>query len=89
MSEDIQEYIISADIVAANGKLTFSSNAPIRKLLYHQLYTFKQAGKVGLINDQGDVVLKPQFESYRDDADKVWLQKNGKMVPLETFIKLD
>ncbi len=89
MSEDIQEDIISAQIIDSNGKRLLSSDAPIRKLLYHQLYTFKQAGKVGLINDQGDVVLKPQFESYRDDADKVWVQKNGKMVPLETFIKLD
>ena len=89
MSEDIQEDIVSAQIIDSNGKRLLSSDAPIRKLLYHQLYTFKQAGKYGLINDQGDVVLKPQFESYRDDADKVWLQKNGKMVRLETFIKLD
>ncbi|MFZ2844944.1 WG repeat-containing protein [Psychrobacter sp.] len=89
MSEDIQEDIVSAQIIDSNGKRLLSSDAPIRKLLYHQLYTFKQAGKVGLINDQGDVVLKPQFESYRDDADKICLQKNGKMVPLETFIKLD
>ncbi len=89
MSEDIQEDIVSAQIIDSNGKRLLSSDAPIRKLLYHQLYTFKQAGKVGLINDQSDVVLKPQFDSYRDDADKVWLQKNGKMVPLETFIKLD
>ena len=89
MSEDIQEDIISAQIIDSNGKRLLSSDAPIRKLLYHQLYTFKQAGKYGLINDQSDVVLKPQFDSYRDDADKVWLQKNGKMVPLETFIKLD
>lgn len=89
MSEDIQEDIVSSQIIDSNGKRLLSSDASIRKLLYHQLYTFKQTGKVGLINDQGDVVLKPQFESYRDDADKVWLQKNGKMVPLETFIKLD
>ena len=89
MSEDIQEDIVSAQIIDSNGKRLLSSDAPIRKLLYHQFYTFKQAGKVGLINDQGDVVLKPQFDSYRDDADKVWLQKNGKMVRLETFIKLD
>ena len=89
MSEDIQEDIISAQIIDSNGKRLLSSDAPIKKLLYHQLYTFKQAGKYGLINDQGDVVLKPQFESYRDDADKVWVQKNGKMVSLETFIKLD
>ena len=89
MSEDIQEDIISAQIIDSNGKRLLSSDAPIKKLLYHQLSTFKQVGKVGLINDQGDVVLKPQFDSYRDDADKVWLQKNGKMVRLETFIKLD
>ena len=89
MSEDIQEDIISAQIIDSNGKRLLSSDAPIKKLLYHQLSTFKQVGKVGLINDQGDVVLKPQFESYRDDADKVWVQKNGKMVRLETFIKLD
>ena len=89
MSEDIQEDIISAQIIDSNGKRLLSSDTPIKKLLYHQLYTFKQAGKYGLINDQGDVVLKPQFESYRDDADKVWVQKNGKMVRLETFIKLD
>lgn len=89
MSEDIQEYIGNAEIIDANGKLILSSEAPIRKLLYHQFYTFKQAGKYGLINDKGRVILKPDFDSYRDDADKVWLEKNGKMIGLNMLINLD
>ena len=89
MSEDIQDDIISAQIIDANGKLILASDAPIRKLLYHQLYTYKQAGKFGIINDKGEVRLKPQFDCYRDDADKVWLEKNGKMRRLNTFVKVD
>ena len=89
MSEDIQDDIISAKIIDSNGKLLLSSEAPIRKLLYHQLYTFKQAGKFGIINDKGKMILEPQFDSYRDDSDKVWLKKNGKMLGLNTLIKLD
>ena len=89
MSEDIQEDIVSAQIIDANGKLILASDAPIRKLLYHQLYTYKQAGKFGIINDKGNVILEPQFDSYRDDANEVWVEKNGKMQRLNTFIKLD
>lgn len=89
MSKDIQDEIISAQIIDANGKLILASDAPIRKLLYHQLYTYKQAGKFGIINAKGDVILKPQFDSYRDDADTVWVEKNGKMQRLNTFITLD
>ncbi|OLF38516.1 MULTISPECIES: WG repeat-containing protein [unclassified Psychrobacter] len=89
MSEDIQDDIKSAQIIDANGKLILSSDAPIRKLLYHQLYTYKQAGKIGLINDKANVVLEPQFDNYRDDADKVWLEKNGEMMRLNTLLKLD
>lgn len=48
-----------------------SSDAAIIKLLYHQLYTYKQAGKFGFIDDQANIVLKPQFDSYRDDGDTV------------------
>ena len=89
MSEDIQEDIVSAQIIDANGKLILASDAPIRKLLYHQLYTYKQAGKFGIVNDKGNVILEPQFDSYRDDANEVWVEKNGKMQRLNTFIKLD
>ena len=89
MIEDIQEDIVSAQIIDANGKLILASDAPIRKLLYHQLYTYKQAGKFGIINDNGEVILKPQFDSYRDDADKVWLEKNGKMRRLNTLMTLE
>ena len=89
MSEDIQDDIISAQVIDARGKLILSSDAPIKKLLYHQLYTFKQAGKFGIVNDKGNVILKPQFDSYRDDADKVWLEKNGKMQRLNTFVKVE
>ncbi|WP_201595554.1 WG repeat-containing protein [Psychrobacter fulvigenes] len=89
MSEDIQDDIESAQIIDANGKLILSSDTPIRKLLYHQLYTYKQAGKIGVINDQGNVVLEPQFDSYRDDADKVWFEKNGEMLRLNSLIDLD
>ena len=89
MSEDIQDEIVSAQIIDTNGKLILSSDAPIRKLLYHQLYTYKQAGKFGIINDKGEVRLKPQFDSYRDDADKVWLKKNGKMRRLNTLMTLE
>lgn len=89
MSEDIQDDIESAQIIDANGKLILSSDTPIRKLLYHQLYTYKQAGKIGVINDQGNVVLEPQFDSYRDDADKVWFEKNGETIRLDTLLELD
>ena len=89
MSEDIQDDIVSAQIIDADGKLILASDAPIRKLLYHQLYTYKQAGKFGIINDKGKVILKPQFDSYRDDADKVWLEKNGKMRRLNTLMTLE
>jgi len=89
MSEDIQDDIVSAQIIDVNGKLILASDAPIRKLLYHQLYTYKQAGKFGIVNDKGSVILEPQFDSYRDDANEVWVEKNGKMQRLNTFIKLD
>lgn len=89
MSEDIQDDIISAQIIDANGRLIRVSDSPIRKLLYHQFYTFKQAGKIGLINDKGDVVLAPQFDSYRDDADEVWVEKEGEMLRLDHFINLE
>ncbi len=89
MSEDIQGDIVSAQIIDANGKLILASDAPIRKLLYHQLYTYKQAGKFGIVNDKGNVILEPQFDSYRDDANEVWVEKNGKMQRLNTFIKLE
>ena len=89
MSEDIQDDIVSAQIIDANGKLILASDAPIRKLLYHQLYTYKQAGKFGIVNDKGNVILEPQFDSYRDDANEVWVEKNGKMQRLNTFIKLE
>ncbi len=89
MSEDIQDEIVSAQIIDANGKLILPSDAPIRKLLYHQLYTYKQAGKFGIMNDKGSVILTPQFDSYRDDGDKVWVEKNGKMRRLNSFISFN
>ena len=55
MSEDIQDEIVSAQIIEANGKSVLASDAPIRKLLYHQLYTYKQADKFEIMNDKGDV----------------------------------
>ena len=88
MSEDIQDEIVSAQLIDASGKLILASDAPIRKLLYHQLYTYKQAGKFGIINDKGNVVLDPQFDSYRDDADKVWVEKQGTMLRLDSLINL-
>jgi hypothetical protein len=89
MSEDIQEYIVSADIIDANGKVILASESPIRKLLYHQLYTFKQNGKYGIINDKGDVILKPQFKSYHDDGHNVWVEKQREMVLLNSLLELD
>lgn len=89
MSEDIQEDIVSAEIIDANGQLILASDSPINKLLYHQLYMYKQAGKYGLINDKGAVVLPPQFTSYRDEGDKVWLEKDGEMLRLANLIALN
>lgn len=89
ISEDIQDNIISAQIIDSDGKLLLSSDAPIRKPLYHQLYTFKQAGEFGISNDKGEMILEPQFDSYRDGADKVWLEKNGKMLGLDMLLRLD
>ena len=89
MTQDIEDDIVSAQIIDATGKLLLSSDAPIIKLLYHQLYAYQQAGKFGFIDGQGTIILKPQFDSYRDDADKVWVEKKGKMLRLETLTKLD
>lgn len=89
MSEDIRDDIVSAQIIDEKGKLRLSSTAPITKLLYHQLYAYQQAGKYGFINDKAEIVLSPQFKSYRDEGDKVWVEKNGKMVRLDTLIKLE
>lgn len=89
MSQDIEDDIISAQIIDANGKLLLSSDAPISKLLYHQLYAYKKAGKYGFIDDRVKVVVEPQFDSYRDDADKVWVEKQGELVRLESLINLD
>jgi hypothetical protein len=86
MSEDIQDEIISAQIIDASGKRLISSESPISKLLYHQLYTYKQAGKYGLLNDQGDVILKPQFDRYRDEGEQVRFEENGKLIPLERLL---
>ena len=47
------------------------------------------AGKFGIINDKGEVILEPQFDSYRYEADKVWVEKNGKMIDLNTLTILD
>ena len=66
ISEDIQDDIIGAQIIDSDGKLLLSSDAPIRKPLYHQLYTFKQACKFGISNDKGEMILDPQFDSYRE-----------------------
>lgn len=89
MSEDIQDEIVSVQIIEANGKSVLASDAPIRKLLYHQLYTYKQADKFEIMNDKGDVILKPQFDGYRDDANEVWVKKNSKTHRLNTFISLN
>ena len=86
-SEDIKDEIVSAQIIDATGKLRLASSAPITKLLYHQLYMYRQAGKYGAINDQAKVILIPQFTRYHDEGDKVWVEKNGKMVRLEPLIK--
>lgn len=87
MSEDIQDEITSAQIIDVDGKLLVASESPIRKLLYHQLYTYKQAGKYGLLNDQGEVILKPQFDRYEDEGSDVWFEKNGERLHLNTLIE--
>lgn len=89
MSEDIQDEITSAQIIDVDGKLLVASESPIRKLLYHQLYTYKQAGKYGLLNDQGEVILKPQFDRYEDEGSDVWFEKNGERLHLNTLIERD
>ena len=86
-SEDIKDEIVSAQIIDGNGKLRLASSAPITKLLYHQLYMYRQSGKYGVMNNQAQVILAPQFTRYRDEGDKVWVEKNGKMVRLEPLIK--
>ena len=86
-SEDIKDEIVSAQIIDGNGKLRLASSAPITKLLYHQLYMYRQAGKYGVINDQAKVVLAPQFTSYRDEGDTVWVEKQGRMVRLKTLLR--
>lgn len=89
LTQDIEEDIVSAQIIDANGKVILSSESAIVKLLYHQFYVYKQAGKFGLIDEQANVVLMPQFDSYYDEGDKVWVERNGEMKLIETIIKLD
>lgn len=89
LTQDIEEDIVSAQIIDSKGQLILSSDAAIIKLLYHQLYVYKQAGKFGFIDDQANIVLKPQFDSYRDEGDKVWVKKSGEMVRLDTIIDLN
>ena len=89
LTQDIKDNIISAQIVNAKGKTVLASDTAIVKLLYHQLYTYKKEGKFGIINDQGEIILAPQFDSYRDEGDKVWVEKKGAMLPIEKFIKLE
>ncbi|WP_218689669.1 WG repeat-containing protein [Psychrobacter sp. BF1] len=89
MTEDIKNNIVSAQIIDAKGKVILLSESAIVKLLYHQLYAYKQDGKFGLIDDRANMVLAPQFDSYRDEGNKVWVEKQGKMFDLATLIELD
>ena len=86
-SENMKDEIVSAQIIDDKGKLRLTSTAPITKLLYHQLYMYRQSGKYGIINDQAKVILAPQFTRYRDEGNTVWVEKNGKMVRLTTPLK--
>lgn len=86
-SEDIQDEIVSAQIIDSNGKVRLASSSPITKLRYHQLYMYQQAGKYGVINDQGKVVVAPQFTRYRDEGETVWVEQQGKTVRLKTLLK--
>ena len=89
LAQDIEDDIVSAQIINNKGQLILSSDAPIIKLLYHQLYAYKQAGKFGFINDQANIVLDAKFDSYRDEGDKIWVEKADRMVRLDTLINLD
>ena len=89
LRQDIEEDIVSAQIINNKGQLILSSEAAIIKLLYHQLYAYKQAGKFGFIDDQANIVLKPQFDSYRDEGDIIWVENSGEMVRLDTLLDLD
>lgn len=89
MTEDIKNNIVSAQIIDAKGKVILSSESAIVKLLYHQLYAYKQDGKFGFIDDRANMVLAPQFDSYRDEGNKVWVEKQGKRFDLATLIELD
>ncbi len=89
MTEDIKDDIVSARIIDAKGKVILSSESAILKLLYHQLYAYKQDGKFGFIDDRANMVLAPQFDSYHDEGDKVWIEKQGKRFDLATLIELD
>ncbi|MDE4454042.1 WG repeat-containing protein [Psychrobacter sp. DAB_AL62B] len=89
LTQDIEDNIVSAQIIDSKGKLILASEAAIVKLLYHQFYAYKRDGKFGFIDDQANIVLEPQFDSYRDEGDKVWVEKSGEMVRLNTLIELD
>ena len=89
MTEDIKNNIVSAQIIDAKGKVILLSESAIVKLLYHQLYAYKQDGKFGFIDDRANMVLAPQFDSYRDEGNKVWVEKQGKRFDLATLIELD
>lgn len=88
MSEDIQDDIVSAKIADSAGNVIITSESPITKLLYHQYYLYKQSGKFGVMDDQGKIKLKPQFDDYQDGGDEVWMIKKGKRVRLKSLMKL-
>jgi len=85
---DSKGNIISSQLIDESGKIKLTSNAPITKLLYHQLYQFTQNKKVGIINSRGNILLKPQFDKIEDNFNSVWVMKNGKKLPLSDFINL-
>lgn len=86
MSADIKDEIESAQIIDIHGKAVLTSEAPITKLLYQPLYTYQQEGKFGIIDNKANIIAKPQFDNYRDEGAKVWLEKDGKLILLETVI---
>lgn len=89
MSEDMADNIVNAQLIDASGKMVLTSDTPIIKLLYHQLYVYQQAGKFGVIDGQGGIILEPQFDGYEDKGDQVWLNKNGEKRRLDQLIKMN
>lgn len=75
-SDDRDEGFISDTLIKGNGKTLVESDSPITNAS-NNLYQFSQAGKYGIINSDGKIILPANFEyiSTGSDAPIIVTQK--------------